>query len=406
MLFSVPALDLEDGSVLEEIGAMRADLAAYLRTPRRWQGRLRRTALARAIRGSNSIEGIHVELDDADAALDDDEPLSADQRTFAEVRGYRQALGFVLAMGGDPHFVPDAAAMRSMHFMMLSHDLSKSPGQYRRSEIFVQDEQTGENVYEGPPPEMVPALMEELADGLQRPSGTDPLVLAAMSHLNLVMIHPFRDGNGRMSRALQTLVLARSGIGEPEFASVEEWLGAHTPDYYRALAVTGDGAWHPENDAHLWVKFMLRAHHLQAQTVARRVERTEAAYREISGVVVEQGLPDRVLDALYAGLVGYRVTRPTYVRQSLVDERTASRDLRTLLDLGLLAAHGETRGRYYVRGPRLEETLQRLGPRARPVDPMPWLPAELLRRTSGRTGAPQEQRTGGTSPRTDRSMTA
>lgn len=378
MLFTVPELDLEDNAVLEEIADMRERLADYLRTPRRWQGRLRRTALARAIRGSNSIEGIHVELDDADAALSGDEPLSADERTFAEIRGYRQALEYVLAMRTDAHFTPDLSAIRAMHFMMLWHDLSKSPGQYRWSEIFVQDEDTGATVYEGPPPELVPDLMSNLACELKSSHSPEPLVAAAMAHLNLVMIHPFRDGNGRMSRAVQTLVLAISGISEPEFASVEEWLGAHSNDYYRVLAITGQGAWHPENDAHLWVKFMLRAHHLQAQTVAQRIERTEAAYREIAAVVDENNLPDRTLDALYSGLLGYRITRPAYVKQSSVDVRTASRDLGILAELGLLVARGETRGRYYVRGPLLEETLNRLGPRKPLTDPMPWIPARLV----------------------------
>ena len=78
MLYRFPDLDLEDVAVLEEVSAMRAELAEYLRVPRRWAGRLRRTALAAAIRGSNSIEGYRVELDDADAALDDEQPLSAD----------------------------------------------------------------------------------------------------------------------------------------------------------------------------------------------------------------------------------------------------------------------------------------------------------------------------------------
>src|SRR5450830_527620 len=132
MLYRFPDLDLEDVTVLEEVSAMRTELAEYLRVPRRWAGRLRRTALAAAIRGSNSIEGYRVELDDADAALDGEEPLSADQRTFAEIRGYRQALGYVLTMTRDEHFRLDASALRSMHFMMLSHDLAKSPGQYRQ----------------------------------------------------------------------------------------------------------------------------------------------------------------------------------------------------------------------------------------------------------------------------------
>lgn len=96
--------------------------------------------------------------------------------------------------------------------------------------------------------------------------------LNLMKHLNLVMIHPFRDGNRRMTRALTTLVLTRSDIGEPEFSSIEEWLGANTNDYYSVLAHTGHGFWHPRADAHLWLTFNLRAHHMQAQTVARRVD--------------------------------------------------------------------------------------------------------------------------------------
>lgn len=378
MLYAFPDTDLEDASVIAELTEMRNDLAQHLRVPRRWTGSLRRTSLARAIRGSNSIEGIHVDLDDADAALDDEEPLSADQRTFAEIRGYRQALGYVLAMSTDPHFTLDTSAVRSMHYMMLSHDLGKSPGRYRQGEIYVTDDQTERIVYTGPPADDVADLVEHLTGSITAHRHHDPVVQAAMAHINLVMIHPFRDGNGRMARALQTLVLATAGIAEPEFASIEEWLGANTDDYYRVLAVTGRGAWHPENDAHLWVKFNLRAHHLQAQTVRDRLARTVRAYELLDGEVNPDGtLPDRSIDALYTALLGYRIRRSTYVTRSGVDERTASRDLRALTDLGYLRAVGETKGRHYVRGPALDAVGEALGPRRQLVDPYPWLRARL-----------------------------
>jgi Fic family protein len=110
--------------------------------------------------------------------------------------------------------------------MMLSHDLDKSPGQYRRGEIFVHDDERNVIVYEGPDYKLVPELMGELvASGAEQ---CPVFVRAAMAHLNLVMIHPFRDGNGRMVRALQTLVLAREQILAPEFSSIEEWLGRNT----------------------------------------------------------------------------------------------------------------------------------------------------------------------------------
>ena len=363
--------------VLEEINEMRDELAGQLRVPRRWAGRLRRTALARAIQGSNSIEGYRVELDDADAALDDEEPMTADQRTFAEIRGYRQALGYVMAMARDQHFVLDASALRSMHYMMLSHDPSKSPGQYRRRDIYVHDERTGRLVYTGPDPTLVPALIDELVHDLDRADGEDAVVHGATAHLNIVMIHPFRDPNGRMARALQTLVLARRGVAEPEFASIEEWLGANSDDYYRVLAITGQGAWHPDGDAHLWVAFNLRTHHLHAQTVRDRFRRAERADDVLAGVIHTHRLPDRTLDALYSALLGFRLRRPTYVEQTAVDARTASRDLEALTDLGLLRGVAEAEGRFYVAGDALRRVRDLVGPSARPVDPYPDLPSRL-----------------------------
>jgi Fic family protein len=74
--------------------------------------------------------------------------------------------------------------------------------------------------------------MEELAVSLQADLDIDPLVRGAMAHLNLVMIHPYRDGNGRMARALQTLTISRQTIVEPAFSNIEEWLGHNTDDYY------------------------------------------------------------------------------------------------------------------------------------------------------------------------------
>lgn len=377
MLYAYPDLDLEDSVVLEQLAAMRVELAEHLRVPRRWTGRLRRTALARAIRGSNSIEGYHVELDDADAALDDEEPLSADQRTFAEIRGYRQALGYVLAMATDEHFRLDASALRSMHFMMLSHDLSKSPGRYRERDIYVHDDRSEQIVYTGPDPAIVADLVDELMSDLADHGHEEPTVQAAMAHLNLVMIHPFRDGNGRMARALQTLVLAAKGIAEPEFASIEEWLGANTEDYYRVLAATGRGVWAPDGDAHLWVKFNLRAHHLQAQTTRSRWLGAQTSYALLDGVVSAHGLPERVVDPLYTALLGFRLRRSTYVEQAGIDARTASRDFKALSDIGLLRPVGETKGRYYLGGPALEPIRAQIGRRAPLDDPYPWLPAKL-----------------------------
>src|ERR1700753_2043344 len=238
VLYTAPPLTSEDEVALGELHQMRKELRSVLHTPRRWEGGLRRSALARNIQGSNSIEGYDVAEDDAAAAIDGEEPFSADEKTFLEIQGYRQALGYVLAMSDTDYATFDTTELRAMHYMMLSHDLGKSPGRYRKGPIYVHDERTDQVVYEGPDAADVPALMEALAASLHTGLNSDPVVRSAMAHVNLVMIHPLREGNGRMARALATLVLTRSDIGEPEFCSIEEWLPANHHDYNTQSAPT------------------------------------------------------------------------------------------------------------------------------------------------------------------------
>lgn len=377
-VYIAPPLTHEDDAVLAEIHQMRKDLRHVLRTPTRWQGGLRRSALARAIQGSNSIEGYQVAEDDAAAALDGEKPLSADDETFLEIQGYRQALGYVLARRGDDYASFDETEIRAMHYMMLSHNDAKAPGRYRTGPIFVRDERRDVVVYEGPEAARIPALMAALVESLHTGMSIDPVVRSAMAHLNLVMIHPFRDGNGRMARALATSVLTRSDIGEPEFSSIEEWLGANTEDYYSVLAHTGHGLWQPRDDAHMWLTFNLRAHHMQAQTIARRVEEAGITWVELDRLVTSHGLPERTMEALFDSVLGYRVRRATYRKRADITDQTATRDLAALAAHGVLEPQGNGRGRYYVAGEPIRLIQDKRRARKLPLrDPYPWMRAKL-----------------------------
>ncbi|WP_194898668.1 Fic family protein [Catenulispora pinisilvae] len=377
-LYTAPRLTSEDDAVLAEIHQMRKELRHALKTPKRWEGRLRRSARAKAIQGSNSIEGINVAEDDAAAALDDEEPLSADEKTFAEIKGYQRAMEYVLSLGSDRETDFDVAEIKAMHFMLLQHEPSKSPGHWRKGPIYVHNDRTDQIVYEGPDAESVPELMGALIESLHTGISSDPVVRSAMAHLNLVMIHPFRDGNGRMGRAVAALVLTRSDIGEPTFSSIEEWLGANSDDYYAALAHTGHGKWAPRPDAHLWLSFCLRAHHMQAQTVARRIQEVSDAWVAFDAIREGLKLPERVMDALFDAWIGYRVRRGGYMKRAQVEGHTATRDLAQLAELGLLEASGSGRGRYYTAGPQIKEIRQKIVGERRPlVDPYPWMRPKL-----------------------------
>ncbi len=358
----------------EQRGLLRFQVS---QSPNRWQGFLRRNTFARALQGSNSIEGYNANLADAVAIIDDEKPETLEEETVRALIGYRNAMTYILQIHDDPHTVTDAQLIRSLHFMMLSYDLTKLPGQWRPGAVVVVHEPTGDTVYEGPEPGRVPGLMNELVEHINAVDGVDATVLGALAHLNLAMIHPFRDGNGRMARALQTLVLAKRGITSPVFSSIEEWLGRNTEAYYAMLAQTGQGAWHPERDSLPWVRFCLTAHYQQAATLMKRNSTVSAVWGEIEKIRTACGFPERCDIPLMDAAFGYKVRNQRYREDQEISDVVASRDLKKLSELNLLTPVGEKRGRYYIAGEPLKRLILKHKDNSRAPNPYEVLSAKV-----------------------------
>lgn len=359
MIFRVPEMTDRQRQAAATLDGLRESMKYALQAPKQWTGLLRRDLAAKAIRGSNSIEGYRVTFDEAVAVVEGEE-FEAGDATRRAVRGYQLAMTYILRLSDDPHFTLNEELLRSLHYMMICHDQEKNPGRWRPGHIYVRREPTGEVVYEGPDADLVPGLMRELVAQIRdADESIHTTVLAAMAHLNLVMIHPFSDGNGRMGRALQTLVLARDGILSPTFASIEEYLGANTQRYYDILAEVGGGRWLPERDAAGWIDFCLAAHLQQAVTVGRRLRDTARLWDELEEELSRRGLNDRMISALYEAAVGLTVRASRYRDLADVSAVVASRDLAVLVQEGFLTPIGEKRGRRYVASDRLKEIRRR-----------------------------------------------
>lgn len=349
VLFKTPELGEAEAGVHAEVDHLREKLA-YSVQSRRWLGLLSRVSMAKAIQGSNSIEGYNVTVEDALAAVDGEPPLDATSETWAAVTGYRLAMTHVLQLTDDEYFRYSADLLRSLHFTMTNYDLAKRPGRWRPGDIFVQNEATGVRVYEGPNVAMVPELVDALVTRLNDETETPVLARAAMAHLNLVMIHPFSDGNGRMARCLQSLVLARQGIIAPQFCSIEEYLGRNRQSYYDVLAEVGAGKWNPDRDATPWVRFCLTAHYRQAITMLRRSREFNRLFDGVDEIIAKMKLPERTFFALADTAQGFRLVNSRYRAVAEVTQNLASRDLAHLCEQGLIVAHGERRGRFYTAG--------------------------------------------------------
>jgi Fic family protein len=352
VIYATPAVSDADRVVLDRIEELRSRLRFYLREPRRWYGTLRRATLARAVQGSNSIEGYHASVEDVVAVMEGEEPLHADEETRHAIEGYRDAMTYVLQLGASPPMPPlDESLVKSLHFMMLKYDLTKRPGQWRPGAVWVAN-QDGDVVYDAPPRDELEDLVSEVLDCVNE-GGGEPIVRAAMAHLNLALVHPFSDGNGRMARCVQSYVLAGEGPLSPEFLSIEEYLGRNTNAYYDVLAAVANGSWRPTRDARPWLRFCLLAHYRQAQTLLRRVEETEALWDRCEQLARRHRLPDRTVGALCDAARGWRLRRSLYVKTvrssagEEITDPTATRDLSAMAKAGLLEPVGEKRGRYY-----------------------------------------------------------
>jgi Fic family protein len=365
MIFQTPTPRDDEQEVLALLTEQHEQLRDRVAEPRRWTGTLRRMAFARAVQGSNSIEGYNASLDDVVAAVEGEPTLGADEETQLALSGYRDAMTYVLQIADDQTLDVDEGLLKSLHFMMLKHDLDKNPGRWRPGAVYVRQGESGEIVYEGAPVADVPELVAELFRGIERDEGP-AVVKAAMAHLNLVMIHPFGDGNGRMARCLQTLVLARDRVLAPVFASIEEFLGRNTDTYYSVLADVGAGSWHPEHDARPWIRFCLRAHYTQVRTMLRRREEIEALWNASLAATSGKGLPERCASGAMDAAYGLRLRRRSYrssveaVTGEEISDLTASRDLKAMVDAGMLEAVGERRGRYYLAGEQVTELRSRV----------------------------------------------
>ena len=173
------------------------------------------------------------------------------------------------------------------------------------------------------------------------------VIRAAMAHLHLVSVHPFADGNGRISRIVQSLALARGGLLAPEFVTIEEYLGENTAAYYTALQAVQGGSYQPHGDAMPFVRLCVEAHIAQARRRLSQLADAAARWGFLEKLVQKRGWPERLVIALEQSLFA-GTDRASYAAEADVSAPTASNDLRRLLDAGLLHQRGRGRATRYV----------------------------------------------------------
>lgn len=360
VLYPTPAPTGTDERVLSEVDRMREELRHKLQTvPGKWVGRLSKFLTADAVAASNSIEGFKVSTVDVEDLMAGERDVEVSEENRAETLAYEQMMTFIQTLHDVEDFGYSKGLFNALHWMLQGHrhSVRKPAGQWRRGPVYVTDARDPSiAAYTAPEAAAVPGLMAELVEWLNADDGTHALVRAAMAHLHLVSIHPWADGNGRMSRSLQTLMIAREGVLAPEFSSIEAWLGrpGNTWEYYQVLARRG-AEYRPDQDVSEWLRFNLTAYHQQAQTVHARFVRSGRVWERLSEFARAESLDERLVTALHDVAMSGRVRRSRYEQNENLNLQQAQRDLRELARRQILEPMGRTRARIYIAGRQFPE---------------------------------------------------
>jgi Fic family protein len=335
MLFSTPRLD-DAARDLAELDDLRARLVRETHRPAPWMGTLRRLVKATTIAQSTGIEGFHVSDDDALSLVTGAARAGAGETARQAVECYARAMNHVAVMARDPSFRWLDRVILDLHYDACSFQRDQDPGMWRTTPVGVVDGR-GRIVYQAPPAGEVPELMREVVEWLEQGDlDAHVVVRAAMAHLHVVSVHPFRDGNGRVSRIVQSLVLARDGLLTPELASIEEYLGEHTPAYYEQLQRAHGNTYDPRRDVGEWVGFCIRAHLDQARRRLAQMHQAATRWEQLEQLADERRWPDRFVIGLEQALFD-ACDRTSYAREADVSAGTASSDLRRMVEGGMLA---------------------------------------------------------------------
>lgn len=306
---------------------------------------LRRVATIESIGSSTRIEGSKLSDGEVERLLSNLEIKSFESRDEQEVAGYAQVMETVFA-----HF--DAIGLTENHIMQLHRDLlafsdkdMRHRGAYKTlpnnvSAFDAKGKEIG-IIFETATPFDTPGKMAELV-GWTRATLAEgslhPLLAIAIFAVVFLEIHPFQDGNGRLSRILTTLLLLRSGYAYLPYSSLESVIENSKEGYYLALRQTQKTIRSKKPNWQPWLVYFLRALQQQKRRLEKKIERER---------LVLGALPELSLQIIEAARERGRITIAEAVNLTGANRNTVKKHLAMLVEANHLTQHGTGKGTWY-----------------------------------------------------------
>ena len=323
-------------SYLAQIHEFKGEQTLFIEAQKDTLTQLVKIARIQSTEASNKIEGIYTSDERLKALVQDStRPRTRNER---EIAGYRDVLNTI-------HESYDYIPLKPSMILQLHRDLFKFEGydiggKYKAADNIIEEEDDKGNKFvrfQPMPAWETPEAMDISSDAFDTALATeqiDPLLLIPMFILDFLCVHPFNDGNGRMSRLLTLLLMHRSGYIVGKYISIEKLIEKTKEEYYESLQQSSFGWYEEQNDYELFVHYMLGI--------------IVAAYREFSSRVKlltteKMSKPERVKEII-RGTVGTITKSEILERCPDISQMTVQRALAELLETEQIVKIGG--GRY------------------------------------------------------------
>lgn len=341
--------------ILKNIGIIEACREVIDKAPLLpyYEKQFRDDALIRTVHYGTHIEGNELNLAQAENVIMGKDVVGR-QRDIQEVINYRKVMRYIEDLEEservkESESIINESLIKELHKLTVKKILSTEIiGEYRKKQVVVKNSYTGKVSFKPPLSVAIPFQIKDLLAFINSKSEQDihPVLKSGVVHYELVRIHPFLDGNGRVARALSTLILFLEGYDIRKFFSLEEYFDKEAVRYYDALQSV------EKNDGDLtkWLEYFTQGLSIELSKIKDRVEKIsiDANLRaKLGGKPIM--LSDRQLRIVeYIQKTGYLQNKAFEQLFPMVSEDTILNELKGLMKAGIIRKQGKTKAARYV----------------------------------------------------------
>jgi len=333
--------------ILKNIGITEAAREVIENSPLvpAWEAKFREDALVRTVHHGTHIEGNELNFTEAGQVLAGAKVVGRD-RDIQEVLNYRKVLKFI-----EDYSQPEITeeTLKHIHELTVYRLMAdEHVGEYRKTQVVVKNSQTGEITFRPPPAIEVPFLIKDFLSWLSETSAEEvhPALKSGIAQYEIVRIHPFLDGNGRVARALATLVLFKEGYDIKRFFSLEEHYDREPLRYYEALqSVVKQGGSLID-----WLTYFSEGLAIELTRIKEKVKALSTDLKIKKSLGGQQlALSERQIKIVeYIQENGFLQNKAFFELFPMISEDTVLRELKDLIKKGIVEKEGSTKGVRYV----------------------------------------------------------